>query len=30
LTPDHRVFTENRGYVEAAQLTEEDILLFIE
>jgi hypothetical protein len=26
LTPDHRVFTENRGYVEAAQLTEEDIL----
>jgi len=28
LTPDHRVFTENRGYVEAAQLTEEDILLF--
>jgi hypothetical protein len=30
LTPDHRVFTENRGYVEAAQLTEEDILLFVE
>ena len=30
LTPDHRVFTENRGYVEAAHLTEEDILLFIE
>ena len=30
LTPDHRVFTENRGYVEAAQLTEEDILLFID
>ena len=30
LTPDHRVFTENRGYVEAAQLTEEDILLFTE
>jgi len=27
LTPDHRVYTENRGYVEAAQLTEEDILL---
>jgi len=30
LTPDHRVFTENRGYVEAAHLTEEDILLSIE
>jgi ribonucleoside-diphosphate reductase alpha chain len=30
LTPDHRVFTENRGYVEAAHLTEEDILLFVE
>jgi len=27
LTPDHRVYTENRGYVEAAQLTEEDVLL---
>ena len=30
LTPDHRVFTENRGYVEAAHLIEEDILLFVE
>lgn len=29
LTPDHRVFTENRGWVEAAQLTTEDILLEI-
>jgi ribonucleoside-diphosphate reductase alpha chain len=29
LTPDHKVFTENRGWVEAAQLTEEDILLTI-
>jgi ribonucleoside-diphosphate reductase alpha chain len=30
LTPDHRVYTENRGYVEAADLTEDDILLYIE
>ena len=29
LTPDHQVFTENRGWVEAAQLTETDILLEI-
>jgi hypothetical protein len=29
LTPDHKVFTENRGWVEAAQLTEEDILVNI-
>ena len=29
LTPDHKVFTENRGWVEAAQLTEEDILVTI-
>lgn len=29
LTPDHRVFTENRGWVEAAQLTDEDILVTI-
>ena len=27
LTPDHKVFTENRGWIEAGQLTEEDILL---
>jgi ribonucleoside-triphosphate reductase len=29
LTPDHKVFTENRGWVEAAKLTEEDILIAI-
>ena len=29
MTPDHRVFTENRGYVEAKDLTEDDILLKI-
>ena len=29
LTPDHKVFTENRGWIEAAQLTEEDILVTI-
>ena len=29
LTPDHRVYTENRGYIEAAKLTQEDILLSI-
>lgn len=29
LTPDHKVFTENRGWVEAAKLTEEDILIQI-
>lgn len=29
LTPDHRVFTENRGYVEASQLAENDILIKI-
>jgi ribonucleoside-triphosphate reductase len=29
LTPDHKVFTENRGWVEAAQLTDEDILVTI-
>ena len=27
LTPDHKVFTENRGYIEAANLTEEDIII---
>lgn len=26
LTPDHRVFTENRGYIEASKLTVEDRL----
>jgi intein/homing endonuclease len=30
LTPDHKVYTENKGYVEAAKLTEEDILLSIQ
>lgn len=29
LTPDHKVFTENRGYVEASQLTENDVLIKI-
>ena len=29
LTPDHRVFTENRGYIEAKDLTKEDILISI-
>ena len=27
LTPDHLVFTENRGYVRADELSEEDILV---
>jgi len=27
LTPDHKVYTENRGWVEAAQLLETDILI---
>lgn len=30
LTPDHRVFTENRGWVEAKDLNESDILISIE
>ena len=30
LTPDHKVFTENRGYVEAFDLNEEDIIIKIE
>lgn len=30
LTPDHKVYTENRGYIQAAELTEDDILLSIE
>jgi hypothetical protein len=29
LTPDHKVFTENRGWIEAAQLNEEDILITV-
>ena len=27
LTPEHKVFTENRGYIKASQLTDSDILL---
>lgn len=30
LTPDHKVYTENRGYIQASELTEDDILLSIE
>jgi len=30
LTPDHKVFTKNRGWVNACQLCEEDILLKID
>jgi ribonucleoside-diphosphate reductase alpha chain len=30
LTPDHKVFTDNRGYVKASDLNEDDILLKIE
>lgn len=30
LTPDHKVFTENRGYVKASGLNEKDIILTIE
>lgn len=30
LTPDHKVYTENRGWIEAANLLETDILLEIE
>lgn len=29
LTPDHKVFTENRGWIIAAELTEEDILITV-
>ena len=29
LTPDHKVFTENRGWIEAKDLTERDILIKI-
>ena len=30
LTPDHKVFTENRGYINAKDLNENDILLSYE
>lgn len=30
LTPDHRVYTKNRGWINAAKLTSEDILISIE
>ena len=30
LTPDHKVFTENRGWIEAKNLTESDVLIEIE
>lgn len=30
LTPDHRVFTENRGYINASELTEEDEIVSID
>lgn len=30
LTPDHKVYTENRGYVNASDLTEDDILIITE
>ena len=29
LTPDHKVYTENRGWIEAANLTDEDILIMV-
>jgi ribonucleoside-diphosphate reductase alpha chain len=29
LTPDHKVYTENRGWVEAAKLSEDDVLISI-
>ncbi|MFA5484934.1 MAG: hypothetical protein WC260_01670 [Candidatus Pacearchaeota archaeon] len=29
LTPDHKVYTKNRGYVNASELTEDDILIKI-
>ncbi len=29
LTPDHEVFTENRGYIKASQLTVDDIIISI-
>lgn len=30
LTPDHKVFTENRGWVEAAQLSGKDVIIGID
>jgi len=30
LTPDHKVYTENRGWIEAAKLEKTDILLLLE
>jgi len=30
LTPDHKVFTENRGYVEASQLLDTDVIVIVE
>jgi len=30
LTPDHKVFTENRGYVEASQLNDDDLIVILE
>ena len=30
LTPDHKVYTENRGYVIASDLNEDDVLLMLE
>ena len=30
LTPDHRVYTKNRGYIEAKNLTQDDIIITIE
>lgn len=30
LTPDHKVYTENRGYVKAAELTDNDVILKFE
>jgi ribonucleoside-diphosphate reductase alpha chain len=29
LTPDHKVYTENRGWIEAANLTDEDVLIMV-
>jgi intein/homing endonuclease len=29
-TPDHRIFTENRGYVFASELREDDVLNIVE
>lgn len=29
LTPDHRIYTENRGYVKASDINEDDVLIII-